>query len=387
MFQTQTKVKLERKEKEKEQTSTAASTKAPTDEPTAAASTEAPTEELTEEASAASQSKLPKDPDEHANKSFVERIFGTKNKYNSFNYRLGQQAQEVRDEYNELKQAGDDEKLMELVTNIIESKSRLAPDSITRKRKQVDSNVKNVEEGWVSWAVAAANEGEDVLMELVESGAAVCRRHPQLSPDSKIPYPKNQQVWISNEKFRKQEGAIDETELNEQGEVDTNKHEEFLKDFANAKIKVKRDKPGSNIGRGKPESNIGAANVSDAASMVTSSSEKPKVIDEKTKIAIKNLRKSHSSWDRSRREFESAIQQSKKNENTKGSKIEQQLESLVNACNATDDMLIGLERIFMINGQLTDGQVLEASKLCAELKKDTDSAKELWNGLKSWFKL
>ena len=46
-------------------------------------------------------------------------------------------------------------------------------------------------------------EGEDVLLELVQSGALGSRVHPKLPKGSKIPYPMNLQVYYVDEKSAK----------------------------------------------------------------------------------------------------------------------------------------------------------------------------------------
>jgi len=92
----------------------------------------------------------------------------------------------------------------------------------------------------VSWSKAARDEGEDVLLELIESGGIKSRLRPGLPPNSKITYPHNQQVFITTEKIKKQEGAVEETELNEiETAEDPAGHEAFLKGFTSHKVQIK----------------------------------------------------------------------------------------------------------------------------------------------------
>ena len=98
---------------------------------------------------------------------------------------------------------------------VITTKASFPADAICRKRKHVDENVKALSEGWVSWHAASATEGEDVLLEQVESGHAPSRPHPNLLANFKIKYQRNRQVFLSDCKFQKRERAVDENVLSE----------------------------------------------------------------------------------------------------------------------------------------------------------------------------
>ena len=89
----------------------------------------------------------------------------------------------------------------------------------------------------------------------------------------------------------------------------------------------------------------------------------------------------------SKRELEQTIALSNKNENTKGSKIELELESIMKTIGATTEKLSAMEQIYRTPSNFSDVQLKEIAVLCDELKKDTKVAKEKDKGLKSWFKL
>ena len=72
----------------------------------------------------------------------------------------------------------------------------------------------------MSWSKAVTIEGEDVLLDMIQSGAIESRVHQQLSAYSKIPYPKRLQVYMVEEKIRKFDKTKDETTLQETSEVD-----------------------------------------------------------------------------------------------------------------------------------------------------------------------
>ena len=78
-----------------------------------------------------------------------------------------------------------------------------------------------------------------MFLELVQSGALDSRVHPELAKGSKIPYPKNLQMYYVEEKIRKTDATKDETTLQESSSVDAEKHEGWLKEFHTAKMELK----------------------------------------------------------------------------------------------------------------------------------------------------
>ena len=108
--------------------------------------------------------------------------------------------------------------------------------------------------------------------------------------------------------------------------------------------------------------------------------------DEKTKIAVASLRKTHSQWGRSKREINGLVAQSEENHNTQGSKIERDLHKLVEDCTSMDDELVNLEQVSIVKGRLDDDQVKEVAELCARIKSATDAGREKGQALKAWFK-
>jgi hypothetical protein len=150
---------------------------------------------------------------------------------------------QVQQEYKEIQVQGNYEALQEFVEMIVTSRGALPANAISRKRKHIDETTNDIEEGWVSWATAAKAEGEDVLLELLETGEIPNRRHPKLSLASKIRYPNDLQVFLSHEKVHKKEEAHDETELTETMDAEqAHDHETFLKEFTAAKMNAKIEK-------------------------------------------------------------------------------------------------------------------------------------------------
>ena len=91
--------------------------------------------------------------------------------------------------------------------------------------------------------------------------------------------------------------------------------------------------------------------------------------------------------DRFNRVIGQTIAYSRTNDNTKGSKIEAELESVMKTISATADKLHAMEAVFLTPSNFTDQQLKEIAFLIEEMKKDTKVAKEKEKGLKSWFNL
>ena len=207
---------------------------------------------------------------------------------------------------------------------------------------------------------------------------------------SKIPYPMNLQVYYVEEKIRKTDATKDETTLQESSSVDAEKHEGWLKEFHTAKMELKPSRSSAGPERAGKISNAGdtASTLNEAPSEGNqSTTQGTHAYDEKTKIAIKHLRKNVNAGDRFKRELEQTIALSNKNENTKGSKIELELESIMKTIGATTERLSAMEQIYRTPSNFNDVQLKEIAVLVDELKKDTKLAKEKDKGLKSWFKL
>ena len=88
-----------------------------------------------------------------------------------------------------------------------------------------------------------------------------------------------------------------------------------------------------------------------------------------------------------KRELEQTLALSNKNENTKSSNIELELQSIMKTIGATTEQLSAMKQIYSTPSNFSDVQLKDIAVLCDELKKDTKVAKEKDKGLKSWFKL
>ena len=128
---------------------------------------------------------------------------GDKQLYNKFNHRLRQCDETVKDEYRRLVAKSSNEDIKTMVQQVMSAAGPLPPDMIRHKRTHTEDTERDEDEEWVSWAEAAKTEGEEVLLELVETKAVASRRHPKLGPDSKIKYPYYLQIHKVRERVRK----------------------------------------------------------------------------------------------------------------------------------------------------------------------------------------
>ena len=159
-----------------------------------------------------------------------------------------------------------------------------------------------------------------------------------------------------------------------------------MKEFHTAQIELK---PSSSAAG--PERAGQSIHAGDTASVLneapSAGTQGTHVYDKKTQIAIKHLRKQVNAGDKFQMDLKQTIALSTKNENTKGSNIELELESMMKTIGATTEKLSAMEQIYRTPSNFSDVQLQEIAVLCDELKKDTKVAKEKDRGLKSWFKL
>ena len=102
---------------------------------------------------------------------------------------------------------------------------------------------------------------------------------------------------------------------------------------------------------------------------------------------ITNLRKSHSLWDRAKREWQGVIRKSAQCENTKGTKIETDLRNLVTTCDEVDASCMGVENTCLASGSLSDGQIAEAAVFSASLVEAMKDGSKKASALKPLFKV
>ena len=164
------------------------------------------------------------------------------------------------------------------------NKGALPSDVLQRKRRYREVRDKETDEGWVSWSKAIQQEGEEVLLELVESGSIESRRHPKLPPTTTIKYPNNLQVYMVNERAKKTVGTADETELAEHEDATPECHENFINEYHGKRINA--GSLASAGAAGGAESSV-QSNASEKDSLCGSGGPPKPKVDEKRKSQLR----------------------------------------------------------------------------------------------------
>eukprot|EP00959_Pyramimonas_sp_CCMP1952_P271616 5678493-Pyramimonas_sp.AAC.1 len=279
--------------------------------------------------------------------------------YNKFNYRIKTADQSLKDEYARLVTAGNKTELEQFMTTVIEAKGKYTDDFLRRYRAVEDESAQGSEGGWISWKQACMKEDEDALLEMVQSGAITSRRSHRLSADTKVPFPRHLEVYYSQEVFSKKRRVQDRSELGEAKHLDDYSHEDFVKQFAHARVQ-------NNV---PTAANLPGPAEGPAASVASADSG----MDAKSKTAVANVRKGHSAVDKAKREWSATVAQSAEHPNTQGCKFEAELKTAIDALEVTDAKLCRWEAKFLNGQNFTDQEIAEAAAVCNALKEDLKS--------------
>jgi len=233
---------------------------------------------------------------------------------------------------------------------------------------------------WISWAGASTKEGgDDILHEMIKAKTLSIRRNPKLPPNSSIPWPRNQQVAHTSEVWSDCTTTKDGQNLKEE-ENEDEQEKDFLNQFEAMKQVPRHKKQQPTEQAQQPP---GAAS---AASAEAPAEKKPQP-SERDKAANASCRKMHSHWDRTMREWEAIVAQSKGNSNTVGTKFQTDLEQLLIKGAEIDKQVVAVERAFIINLALADSEVQAGAAACKQLQALIKDGKERADALKPWFNI
>ena len=239
--------------------------------------------------------------------------------YNTFNYNLKKVHSDVqaalKEYYKKLTEdkVGNAAEIKSLMECVIEAKGKeLPPKLLSQMHKTIDEKETNEGGTWLPWKEAVAKYGEDILTEMVIAKTIDSRHNAMLPASTKIEWPRNLEVAALTESWNNKRKSIDETS----NEVAAGSSTDFAKKFDEYQNmgKKMRTNTGVNTAKRTPE-DAGKTKV-----------EKVEV-SEQDKVAAANIRKAHSAWDRSRREFSALISKSSSHDNTKGCKFELDLQA------------------------------------------------------------
>ena len=104
-----------------------------------------------------------------------------------------------------------------------------------------------------------------------------------------------------------------------------------------------------------------------------------------SKVAITQIKKAHSAWDRDRRDLAIIVEKSKGNDNTCGCRVQKQLEESLENGNALDEELLDCERSTKHGHVLSTKEILRSSEAAKELAELIKNAKKKGAALKGMF--
>ena len=206
---------------------------------------------------------------------------------------------------------GNAAEIKDLMDCVIDAKGKKLPEQLLQKfHKTIDEKETNEGGTWIPWKEAVAKYGEDILTEMVTAKTISSRPSALLPPNTKIEWPRNLEVAAITESWNNKRSSIDETS----NAVDAGSSTDFQTKFEeyqnmNKKMRVSTE--------GKQAVNKAAVPADKVE------------VSEQDKVAVANIRKAHSAWDRSRRDFEALVSKSAGHANTKGCKFELDLQALI----------------------------------------------------------
>jgi hypothetical protein len=261
------------------------------------------------------------------------------------------------------------QELAEFVDTVITSKGgNFEEEFLARCRTVADTTETGEEGGWIPWKEAADKEGEDCLLEMVQAGTVIVRRHPKLPLNSSIPYPRNQQVKYEREVWSRKRKTTEETTHHKKEEASGSAVASHNADFEAQVQSVGKVSKKAEAAQGPQEP-------------------QPNANEQRDKEALTNVRKAHSAWDRARRDYMSVVSKSKQNESTKETKTEKDLETLIAAGNAADENICTLEVQFMGCKSFTTDDIADVVRLSQELHGLIKTGNKKAQGLRTWFNI
>ena len=300
-------------------------------------------------------------------------LSANKERYNKFNYHLRNASDELRNQWKVVKSQEDvDPESFDCFVDMVLSLP--ASERSRKKRKIEDIKSSKKEEAWTCWKEAADKEGEEILLEQIHAGTLQCRKHPGLPADSKIPWPKNQQVRrvIETTAAIVQHTDEDQSETRNEGSALYQASERFESAWAAKQV----------FG----QSGHAVASVSSAASS-TDITQHDGASVKKGRAAVQHIRKAHSAWDRSQRELGGILGRSSQHPNTKGCKLESDLRKLIDNGNKYDQDLVNVERKFLLAIELSDDDSTVAASLTTTVKQTIKDGNNIATAINQWMKV
>ena len=225
---------------------------------------------------------------------------------------------------------------------------------------------------WTTFKKALEKYDEDVLLAMIRTKSLEYQRDPQIPESLQIPFPKYLQVRLrsQSELTRNDRGRL----VEDKTEIDDAEYEAQI--LANA----------------APTQTTGhrSANVQPAlAGEPTTDKKDADKMPEAVQLAVKGARLTHQACDKFQRDISVALAISKGNANSRGCKIETDLEALVAALQDGDKKVLKFEQdCVATNGkEITNADIEEAGAQCTKLDKEIKGGRQKMAALKSLWKL
>ena len=286
--------------------------------------------------------------------------------YNAFMYRMYKQGAEKKSEWQQIQHAGTGVDAAKFVNSIMDKNNKTSSD-FNQKLDRTD----DLHE-WTTFKKALQKYDEDVLLAMIRSKSLEIQRDPQIPESLQIPFPKYLQVRLrsQSELIRNDRGRL----VEDKTEIDDAEYEAQI--LANA----------------APTQTTGhrSANVQPAlAGEPTTDKKDAEKMPEAVQLAVKGARLTHQACDKFKRDIGVALMISKGNPNSKGCKLETDLEALVATLQHGDQKVLKFEKDCVAsNGrEVTNADIQEAGAECTKLDKEIKGGRQKMAALKSLWKL
>ena len=118
---------------------------------------------------------------------------------------------------------------------MIAAKGNYDANFIARIRRKIEEHGEDEIAEWVPWKEAETKFGHEVLLEMVSNKTVDTRLSEFLTPDTKIPWPENQQVNVVRATRLKRRRTQDTDMMKEGRDFTAENREAFAKEFAKAR--------------------------------------------------------------------------------------------------------------------------------------------------------
>ena len=316
----------------------------------------------------------PPPPPSTACKSKSTYHFDCKTEQNAFNYRIAKAPQARKERWEALKscQGAEQEAFVQDILAVQKGDYSNVLHTLQRTTEVTDTTVVDDQSGWISYQAFEGIEGAAQALVMVRAKTVETRDHPKIPPNMGIEWPHNQQVWHEDTKNHKRKEVTDQQRSINEVEADpTSAHR-----FADAAAQLR-----GKMGKGSVATAPVAPPAQGKAGVIPKG--KPE-ISQQDKVAIENMKKTHSEWDRKRREYKGTLTASSLNPNTRDTKFHTDLQQYVADGTAIDDNILEYETKFKINQQFTTQDLRDLAARCTDLVAKIKKANELQNALKMW---